>query len=180
MQSPQEVLFYNLKGKSFANSFQFEFNYEITKNLRLRSAYKMYDVQTDYLSGTFQKPMQAKNRFFGNLEYETTADKNAKEWKFDFTYNWIGEQQMPNTKSNPTTDRFPAFSPAYSLMNAQITRVFSPVFEVYLGGENIGNYTQSEAILGSENPFGSTFDSSIVYAPVFGQMYYAGLRFKIK
>ena len=29
MQSPQQVLFYNLKGKSFANSLQMEFNYEL-------------------------------------------------------------------------------------------------------------------------------------------------------
>jgi len=179
MQSPQQALFYNLRGKSFANSFQIEFNYAIVKNLRLRSAYKMYDVQTDYLSGTFQKPLQAKNRFFGNLEYETSLT-NSKQWKFDFTYNWIGEQQLPNTQSNLNTDRLATFSPAYSLMNTQITRVFSPVFEVYVGGENIGNYTQSKAILGAANPFGMNFDSSIVYAPVFGQMYYAGLRFKIK
>ena len=65
-------------------------------------------------------------------------------------------------------------------MNAQITRTFSSKFEVYLGGENIGNYTQDKAVLGADNPFGATFDTSIVYAPVFGQMYYAGLRFKIK
>ena len=180
MQSPQQVLFYNLRGNSFANSLQIEFNYEMITNLRLRSAYKMYDVQTDYLSGTFQKPLQAKKRFFGNLEYETSSFSNSQYWKFDFTYNWIGAQQLPNTQSNSNTDRLPKFSSAYSLMNTQITRVFSSVFEVYVGGENIGNYTQSKAILGAENPFGATFDSSIVYAPIFGQMYYAGLRFKIK
>ena len=180
MQSPQQVLFYNLRGNSFANSFQIEFNYEMITNLRLRSAYKMYGVQTDYLSGTFQKPLQVKKRFFGNLEYETSSLSNSQHWKFDFTYNWIGAQQLPNTQSNSNTDRLPKFSSAYSLMNTQITRVFSSVFEVYVGGENIGNFTQPKAILGAENPFDATFDSSIVYAPIFGQMYYAGLRFKIK
>ena len=180
MQSPQQVLFYNLKGNSFANSFQMEFNYEIVKNFRLRSAYKRYNVQTDFLSGTFQKPLQAKDRFFGNLEYETASFGSPKQWKFDFTYNWIGEQQLPNTQSNPIVAQLPEFSPDYSLMNAQITRVFSSVFEVYVGGENIGNYTQSKVIVGAANPFGASFDASMVYAPIFGQMYYAGLRFKIK
>jgi hypothetical protein len=51
---------------------------------------------------------------------------------------------------------------------------------MYIGGENIGNYRQDKAILGANDPFGTSFDTSIVYAPVFGQMYYAGLRFKIK
>ena len=180
MQSPQQVLFYNLNGKSVANSLQLEFNYEIFNHFNLRSAYKFYDVKTDYLSGNYQKPLQAKHRFFGNLEYETFISENGKQWKFDYTFNLIGQQQLPNTASNPINDRLPEFSPSYSLMNAQITRTFSPTFEMYIGGENIGNYTQEKVIIGSENPFGSTFDASIVYAPVFGQMYYAGLRFKIK
>ena len=180
MQSPQEVLFYNLKEKSFANSLQLEFNYELIKHLNFRSAYKFYDVQMDYLSGRFQKPLQAKHRFFGNLEYETHLDDKGKQWKFDYTFNWIGKQQLPNTATNAIDDRLPEFSSSYSLMNAQITKTFSSTFEIYLGGENIGNYKQEKAILGSDNPFGPNFDASIVYAPVFGQMYYAGLRFKIK
>ena len=180
MQSPQQVLFYNLNGKSIANSLQLEFNYEIINHFNLRSAYKFYDVRTDYLSGNYQKPLQAKHRFFGNLEYETHIGENGKQWKFDYTFNWIGQQQLPNTASNPVNDRLPEFSPSYSLMNAQITKTFSSTFEMYIGGENIGNYSQQKAILGTENPFGPTFDASIVYAPVFGQMYYAGLRFKIK
>ena len=180
MQSPQKALFYNLKGKSIANTMQFEFNYELAVHLNLRSAYKFYDVKTDYLSGNFQNPLQAKHRFFSNIEYETHIGDKGEQWKFDYTFNWIGQQQLPNTMSNPITDRLPTFSPSYSLMNAQITRTFSSTFEIYFGGENIGNYKQNNVILGNDNPFGPTFDASIVYAPVFGQMYYAGLRFKIK
>ncbi|WP_281226697.1 TonB-dependent receptor plug domain-containing protein [Flavobacterium aquiphilum] len=180
MQSPQQVVFHNLDGVSYANSFQLEFNYELAKRLELRSAYKYYDIKTDYLSGKYQRPLQAAHRFFGNLGYETQAHDKGQQWKFDFTYNWIGEQQLPYTASNPVVYQLPEHSPAYSLINAQITRVFSPNFEVYVGGENIGNYTQNPAIVDSQNPFGPYFDASIVYAPVFGQMYYAGLRFKIK
>ncbi|MDX6190850.1 TonB-dependent receptor [Flavobacterium sp. Fl-318] len=179
MQSPQEVLFYNLKGKSFANSLQVEFNLELIHNLNLRTAYKYYDIQTDYLRGTFQRPLQAKHRFLGNLEYETALN-NDKQWKFDYTFNWSGKQQLPYTASNPAADQFANFSPSYAVMNVQVTRVFSPVFEVYIGGENIGNYKQEKAILGADDPFGPNFDASIAYAPIFGQMFYAGLRFRIK
>ncbi|MFN3967955.1 TonB-dependent receptor plug domain-containing protein [Flavobacterium sp.] len=180
MNSPQEVLFYNLDGKSYANSLQMDFNLEIIKHLNLRTAYKYYDISTDYLSGSYQRPLQAKHRFFGNLEFETHIKEKGQQWKFDYTWNWLGKQQLPNTRSNAVADSFPEFSPTFSLMNAQITRTFSSTFEVYVGGENIGNYTQDQAVLGADNPFGSTFDTSIVYAPVFGAMYYAGLRFKIK
>jgi outer membrane receptor for ferrienterochelin and colicins len=179
MQSPQEVLFYNLKGNSFANSLQVEFNLELIHDLNLRTAYKYYDIETDYLRGAFQRPLQAKHRFLANLEYETHAE-NEKFWKFDYTFNWNGQQQLPYTASNPATDQFPEFSPSYAVMNLQVTRVFSSVFEIYAGAENLGNYRQERAILGAENPFGSNFDASVAYAPIFGQMFYAGLRFKIR
>jgi hypothetical protein len=180
MQSPQEVLFYNLKGNSYATSFQFDFNLEIIKHFNLRTSYKYYDIATDYLSGTFQRPLQAKHRFFMNLEYATHIVDKGKQWKFDFTLNWLGKQQLPFTLTNPQIDQLPAFSPSFNVLNTQITRTFSSVFEMYIGGENIGNYKQQNAILGANNPFGNTFDTSIVYAPVFGQMYYVGLRYKIK
>lgn len=179
MQSPQEVLFYNLSGKSVANSLQIEFNYELAKHLNWRSAYKFYDTKTTYLSGTIQRPLQARHRFFANLGYETQLNDLKKQWKFDYTLNWIGQQLLPTTLSNPIEDQLPTNSPSYFLMNAQITRVFSGTFEVYMGGENMGNFRQEKAIIGSENPFGPTFDASISYAPVFGQMIYMGLRYKI-
>src|SRR5690606_28938693 len=46
--SPQQVLFYNLDGKSFANSLQVDLSYEISHHFNIRTAYKFYDVQTDY------------------------------------------------------------------------------------------------------------------------------------
>jgi outer membrane receptor for ferrienterochelin and colicin len=180
MQSAQQVLFYNLKGKSFANSLQLDFNYEIAHHLNLRTAYKYYDISTDYLLGSFQRPLQAKHRFFANIEFATHIKEKGRQWKFDYTLNWLGSQQLPNTATNTVSEQLPNLSPSFAVMNTQITRTFSSFFEVYIGGENIGNYRQEKAILGSSNPFGTTFDTSIIYAPVFGQMYYAGLRFKIK
>lgn len=179
-QGPQQVVFYNLNGKSFANSLQIEFNYELVKQLNIRTAYKYYDIQTDYQYVTQERPLQAKHRFFGNLEYQTQLSDEGKRWKFDFTINWNGEQRLPSTISNSGLDSMPDFSPSFSVMNMQISRVFSSTFEVYVGGENIGNYKQEKAILGSEYPFSTAFDTSIIYAPIFGQMYYAGLRYRVK
>lgn len=178
--SPQAVVFHNLEGKSFANSLQIDFNIDLMTHLSVRTAYKFYDIKTNYLTGTLERPLQAKHRFFTNLAYETHIKEKGKQWKFDFTYNWMGKQRLPNTSTNPEPYRLNEFSNPFSVMNAQVTRTFSSVFEVYVGGENIGNYQQKNAILGAADPFGPYFDSSMLYAPVFGQMYYAGIRFKIK
>ncbi len=178
--SPQQVVFYNLKGNSVANSFQAEFNIELKKHLNLKTAYKYYDVNTDYIVGNLQKALQAKNRFFANLSYETHILDKGQQWKFDATYNWLGKQRLPITASNLPQYRLNEFGEAFGVINAQITRTFSSTFEMYVGGENIGNYKQNNAIVGTNDPFGSYFDSSMIYGPTFGSMYYVGLRFKIK
>lgn len=178
--SPQQVLFSNLNGKSFANSFQAEFSIEPFKHFNIKSAYKYYDVQTQYATGQLQRALQAKHRFFTNVSFETHIKDKGQQWKFDVTYNWLGKQRLPNTQNNAPEYRLPEYAPSFGVVNAQITRTFSSVFEMYIGGENMGNFKQKNAIVSAENPFGSSFDSSMIYGPVFGQMYYAGLRFKIK
>jgi len=61
-----------------------------------------------------------------------------------------------------------------------LSNCFSKKFEVYVGAENLTNTRQQNPVLGSDNPFGSNFDTTIVYAPIFGRMIYTGFRFKIK
>ena len=179
-QSARTVNFYNLEGDSYANSLQVEFNYNLAHHLNLRSAYKYYDIQTKYKKGLLDKPLQAKHRVFANLEYQTHQNENGGNWKFDATWNWLGKQRLPYTGDNSSQNQLSDYTNSFSTFNAQITKVFTDRFEVYVGGENIGNYRQHHVILGAENPFGNEFDSTIVYGPIFGQMYYAGLRFKIK
>jgi len=48
-----------------------------------------------------------------------------------------------------------------------------------MGIENFGNYTQINPIISSEQPFNANFDSSQVWAPVFGRMIYGGFRYKL-
>jgi len=178
-ENPQEIAFYDLDGRSIANSFQVEASYNLAKNFNLRTAYKYFDITTDYRRGNLQKPMQPQNRFFANLSYETELE-NEKQWRFDATFNIIGKQRLPNTSINPVQYQLPESTDSYQLLNSQITRVFSNRFELYLGGENLTNVQQKNPILASDDPFGSNFDTTIVYAPIFGRTFYAGLRFKIK
>ena len=178
-ENPRQVSFYNLEGESYANNFQTEFNYNVLERLDLRLAYKYYDVKTDYQFEKLMKPLTAQHRMFANVSYETAMKDNGAAWKFDTTYNWLGEQRFPSTRGNAPVFRLPDYSPTVGTFNAQITRVFSHAFEIYVGGENITNVKQSNPILASDFPFSSAFDSTLVYGPIFGSMYYAGLRFKL-
>jgi outer membrane receptor for ferrienterochelin and colicins len=179
-ENPQEVNFYNLNGKSYAKSFQAEFNYNAFKHFDLRTAYKFYNVQTQYNVGKLEKPLTPKHRLFANASYETQKQDTGNQWKFDLTYNWIGNQRFSSTVSSPAMYQLPDRTPTISTLNAQITKVFSKTFEVYLGGENITNVKQPNPIVSANDPFGANFDTTFVYGPIFGSMYYAGLRLKIE
>ena len=137
-ENPQEVNFYNLDGDSYANSFQVEVNHNTLNNLDLRLAYKYYDVKTEYTSGKLSKPLTPKHRLFANASYETSIDEDKQsQWKFDITYNWLSEQRFPSTTANPPQYQLSNNSPTVGTLNAQVTKVFSSKFELYLGGENI-------------------------------------------
>ena len=169
-----ELSFYNLNGKSFSKSLQIDLEYQIIDNVLLKSTFKNYDVKKQYDSGFKQNPLTPKNRFFTNIEASTNEKENGSKWKFDFTYNWIGTQRLP---SHTELVDFKGNSPSYSLVNSQITRVLSNKLDVYIGGENIGGYTQSNPIIGGDDPFGADFDTSLIYAPIHGALIYVGLRF---
>tara|TARA_R110002072_G_scaffold59514_2_gene151536 strand:+ start:13338 stop:15572 length:2235 start_codon:yes stop_codon:yes gene_type:complete len=175
----RQVRFYNLKGDSYANSFQVEFNYNLFEHFDARLAYKYYDVQTQYTQEQLTKPLTPEHRFFANASYEIVKQSGEANWKFDATYNWLGAQRLSKTSDNPIPYQLREFSPTVGTVNAQITKVFSSNFEVYLGGENITNVKQDNPIVSSENPFGPNFDTTFVYGPIFGSSYYAGLRYRI-
>ena len=179
-ENPFEINFYNLNGESYANSFQVELNYNVFEGFDLRTAYKYYDIKTDYNSGMLQSPLIPRNRFFMNVAYETPKKEDGSQWKFDATYNWLDSQRLPSTQLSPTEFQLGELSPTVGTLNLQVTKVFSTNFELYLGGENVTNLRQPNPVLSPDNPFGSNFDANFVYGPIFGSMYYAGLRFKIK
>ena len=178
-ETPTEINFYNLDGESYANSFQVEFSYTPLERLDLKLAYKYYDVKTQYKSGMLEKPLIPNHRLFANASYETKPSTKGGFWKFDVTCNWIGKQRFSSTLQSPEVFRLNSHSPTFSTLNAQLTKVLSNQFEMYLGGENITNVRQDNPILSANNPFGANFDSTFIYGPIFGSMYYAGIRFKL-
>ncbi len=173
-RSPQQLTFYNLDGKSFANSFQTQWDFTPFKNFDVRLAYKYYDVQADYLDGRREVPFMAKHRGFVNLAYATNKNKNEGFWSFDTTLNWVGKQRLPNTSTNPAEFQLPMYSESYAVLNAQISRNFNKKLRAYLGGENLTSYHQKNAIMDFRNPFGNYFDGGMVYAPIMKANFYVG------
>ena len=56
--------------------------------------------------------------------------------------------------------------------------VFGPHFEWYVGGENITNVKQPQPIISAETRLAPILIVPL-YGPIFGSMYYMGLRYQL-
>lgn len=171
----QKVLVYNLDGRSYSNSIQLEANYELLRGLDVTAAVRFNDVQMTLNNELQEKPLVNKYKGLVSLSYAT----NLRKWQFDLTTQFNGVSRLPSTADNPEPYRLDDYSPAYTIVNAQVTKFFRK-WNIYLGGENLTNFKQNNPILAANEPFGPYFDSSIIWGPINGIKVYAGLRYTIE
>ena len=171
--NPQQVHFYNLEGRSYSHSVQAQADMEVFDGFDLRLAYRFNNPRTEFVDGENIRPLISKERAFFNIGWEMGSG-----WVFDLTGNWQSTKRIPFTNQNPEEFRFDTESPAFTTFNSQITKTIRQGFDIYLGGENIFDFRQENAILSYENPFSEFFDSSLIWGPIQGRVLYIGMRYK--
>ncbi|MFZ1456391.1 MAG: TonB-dependent receptor [Saprospiraceae bacterium] len=174
-RSARQVVFYNLRGKSYSNSMQFQTEIDVFKWLDLRLAYRYNDVQTTYGEQLLQKPLISPERAFANVGIDA-----GKGWMIDYTINRLSSVRIPSTIANDEKHKWPEASPSYFLSNAQVSKKWKNNFEVYVGGENIFDYRLDQPIISAHAPFSQYFDSSLAWGPIMGVNIYAGVRYSLK
>ena len=171
--NPSQVIFANLNGNAFSNVFQSEANINIMRNLDLKLAYKMIDLQYENNGEYFKQPFNSTHRFFSSFSYTNDS------WSISSGLQWFGIQSLPSTASNPVRYQRPKESESYTMINAQVNKFFD-FFELYAGIENILDFTQSFPIISPDDPFGQYFDTSYIWGPTKGREFYFGFRYFVK
>ena len=170
-----EVRFYNLKGQSYSNSFQAEMSIEPIKRLDISTAFRFNDVHVTMDDELIEKPLINKYKGLLTVSYAT----KFKKWMIDITNQFVGTSNLPDLSENPVEFRTDEKSPSYYILHVQITKRFKNL-DIYAGAENLTNYTQHNAIIDAENPFGEYFDASMIWGPIDGRRFFVGLRLKLK
>lgn len=169
---PHAVSFYNLNGKSTAHVLQFEASYPFFKGFNLLTSYRWMDSRVNYGGKEMRKPLTSRYKALATASYETPLRK----WQFDLTAQFNGSGRMPTPDAvNPLWNK--NFK-AYTIVNAQITKFFR-TWSVYVGGENLGDFTQKNPIISAENPYSPDFDATMVWGPTQGRKFYVGFRYNI-
>ena len=160
----------NGDGKSFSHVVQVDATYEPLPGLITTLAFRRNMVKTTYMGVLMDKALSSK--FKGLLSFSYKPGLGL--WQFDGSLQLNGPARLPKSLISDGTEN----TPVYPQLALQVTRWFRH-FSLYAGGENLTNYKQKNAVIGYDDPFGTNFDATQVWAPVHGRMLYAGIRINI-
>lgn len=190
---PHAVIFSNLtaetsetnkKPRSYAGNFQVEASMEILKGWTMTLAYRMSDVKTTINGELREKPLTNRFKALITTSYMTPL----KHWQFDVTAQFNGGGRMPDNFYKGDESLRPSWTidrgngqydfPWHAQLMAQVTRYFR-TWSIYVGGENITNFTQDTPIIGASQPYSPNFDASMAWGPIHGWKVYAGFRWAL-
>ena len=181
------VRIYNLGDReSRSLTAQAELGWSVHRRVDMRLAYRYVHATTQRdgaeAQGTLVDPYVPQHRAFTQWSYSSKANDRGANWMGDLTVQWVGPQRIP--RPDVIIDDRPAseVEDDFVVVNGQISRVFAPGIDLYLGVENILNYRQQNPIAAAqwayqdEQLFQENMDASLVYGPIFGRMVYIGGR----
>ena len=171
-QSSSAVHFYNLNGKAYATSLQTEMTIEIFKRFDLTAAFRLNDIKTTYQGGLKEEPFVNKYKGLISAGYST----NMEKWKFDATIQFHGLSRLPSSYDGTALGADIDAPESYINLIAQVTKNHRN-WSFYAGVENATNFQQKRAIVDVQNPFGDQFDASTVWGPLYGRMFYVGIKY---
>lgn len=193
-----ELHLLNLKetpgARSFAHNWQVEANMEVLRGWTWTLAFRYTDVEQTTWNTDQQelilreRPLQ--NRFKGLIT--TSYQTPLKKWQFDFTAQFNGMGRMPDWFELPGDNNQyyqkggAVYHTWYPQLLGQVTKYFRHA-SIYLGAENMTNFTQKNPILGDKMS-GTTFvdtnsrnyDAAMVWAPIHGWKLYLGFRWNLE
>lgn len=170
-----EISFGNLDGRSYSQVFQIEATYPFFEGFNLTAAWRMTDVKQTIKGNLYEKALTGKYKGLLTASYKTPLGK----WQFDGTLQLNGGGRMPTPEtladgSLSWNERYKG----YEQLSFQVTRFFRN-WSIYIGGENLTNFKQKNAIIGADNPWGNNFDASMIWGPMHGAKGYIGLRYNL-
>lgn len=173
--NPHVVSFSNLKGRSYSHVFQVEATYPFFEGFNLTAAWRLTDVKHEIGGVMYEKALTSKYKGLVTASYKTPLGK----WQFDGTVQLNGGGRMPSPyKTSEGNWSWQERYKSYEQLSLQITRYFRR-WSIYVGGENLTNFKQKNPIVGADNPWGDTFDASMIWGPMHGAKGYVGVRFNL-
>ena len=173
-RDPHAIHIYQLDGRSYSQVAQLELSYPFFTGFTATAAFRWTDARCTYGGVLRERPLTSRYKALLTLQYKMPQAR----WQFDATLAVNGKGRLPRPEVIGGEKQWDDYYKAFPQLSAQITRNFRR-WSVYLGGENLTNFTQKHPIVAADAPWSNRFDPTMVWGPVKGWMLYAGLRFNL-
>lgn len=181
-----KIIFDNLDGYAISKGIALNLDIAITNGLKaiIGGTYmKVYSEEKDASGKYVRTPQMHAPDFSGNFSLSYTFSKFGVS--LDYTGNIKSPMYLPVVPNDYRLKR----SPWYTIQNFQLSKKLKKGIEFYGGVKNIFNFTPSDPILRSFDPFDKhitennpnnyTFDPSYNYAPMQGRRFFIGIRYNL-
>ncbi len=151
--------------RAYTDTYQFDLSLEPFERFTAIATFRYSNAKISMKNqGLVDAPMTSKYKAVLNLQYALPLNK----WMFDATAQLNGPCTLPKFMGGGESEVYPMFF-------AQVTKKLNLV-DVYVGVENIFDYTQENPIMNANDAFGKNFNAAMVWGPLMGRMVYAGMR----
>lgn len=184
---PDLIVYDNLHGYGTSQGASLNLEARVGKRLRMLAGATWMDVYT-VERGTDGRNTRQDQYLAPDLSGTfTLSGELPKRWTVDLTGQWYGPMRLPVLPNDPR----PEHSPTYALVNLQVKRSLGERFEVYGGVKNLLDFVPRDPLMRPfdpfdrqvndpvGNPYGHTFDTSYMYAPIQGARGFFGVRYTI-
>ena len=154
--------------------------YELFHRTMIKASYRYQDVkQRDltayYASGAIEDYFKLEEVILNvpHLVYLGASYSGRKGMGIELNATYNSSQRLPLVG-------YAKRSPAFTMLNGQISKEGRAYGQFYIGIQNALNVRQLDPIVGGNLPFDGGFDASIVWGPIMGRQIYAGWRYDLK
>jgi len=164
----------------YSISAQVAGQYELFHRTMIRVSYRYQDVkQRDltafYASGANEDYFKLEEVILNvpHLVYVGASYSGRKGMGIEINATYNSSQRLPDVG-------YENRSPAFTMLNGQISKEGRTFGQIYVGIQNALNVRQLNPVVGGDLPFDGRFDASIVWGPIMGRQIYAGWRYDLK
>lgn len=176
-QTDLATYYYGFANGAFpeSTSMQFGGQYELIHRTLFKIAYRFQNVQQVDVStiNDYSPNLEEAILFVPHLIYLGTSYSSRKGIGFELNVTYNSSQRLPSIG-------YEKRSPAFTMLNLQISKESRKNGQFYIGIQNLLNVRQLNPIVGGDLPFDGVFDASIVWGPIMGRQLYAGWRYDIR
>ena len=164
---------FSLNGKSRTGMLGATISYPVLEQVTIKIGSRFQSNKMQFSKEYKDQIFIPKWRGMTSIDWES----NQKKWLWNFTIQLVGPMRFPDKTNYPHELKHDheGWTKPYLLAQTQLNYKFKEI-DLYVGCDNLTNFTQHNAIIAADTPHSNYFNAVEVYAPINGIKPYIGIK----